>query len=470
MADIILNGINPITGEYLAAPMDAHAAARAAIGANQPHPAVAAIQEGKTEGITFGLDPTRIEQAGWALIFHAAEDPAVRAAFDPLVKHRLWQIEDPGRVKTLAYNGEEFEDWLGKQGVAPGTVKPTKLPLYLLVVGDPERIPFEFTQLLDLEYAVGRLHLDSPADYARYVKAVIDYETTDEITNAREVVFFGTEHTGDAATNLSCEQMVKPLLNGADGDPAIADSMRFRSSGLLGPDATKSGLSKVLNRPSGEKPPAFLFSATHGIGWPADNPLQSSGQGALLCGDWKGRGLSPVPITADMYFAAADAVGGNVRNLIAFVFACYGLGTPLRDKYSFDPPQQPKQLAPKPFFSALPKAMLSAPEGPALAVIGHIERAWASSIAPPGAGSQIQPFQNALAKILSGVPLGLALTDFTDRYGAFAGMLNTMLTARLNGTSFDEQKLGVTWTQQNDAQSYMLFGDPAIKLRFDKTS
>ncbi len=43
-----------------------------------------------------------------------------------------------------------------------------------------------------------------------------------------------------------------------------------------------------------------------------------------------------------------------------------------------------------------------------------------------------------------------------------------MLAAKLNNVAVDPNKLASTWTEQNDAASYMLFGDPAIRLRLDK--
>jgi hypothetical protein len=48
-------------------------------------------------------------------------------------------------------------------------------------------------------------------------------------------------------------------------------------------------------------------------------------------------------------------------------------------------------IAPAPFFSALPKELLAHKNGGALAVIGHTERAWLTSLAPSGAGVQVLP-------------------------------------------------------------------------------
>ncbi|MGI8745745.1 MAG: hypothetical protein ACR2NN_24855 [Bryobacteraceae bacterium] len=462
---IYLNGLNPITGDYLVPPLDDAQAAAAASGGKQPIPAVSRMHANltrKTLGLPFPLQPEQISDAGWAIVTHAQEDPAVLQALEPLFQQRLKEIGNPATVKKLTYNGEAFVDWLAAQGVAPGTVKPDKVPFYLLIVGDPERIPFDFTQLLDIEYAVGRLHLNTPADYSIYAQNLVDYETSQAPSNTKEVIFFGTQHINDMATQLSCQSLVTPLADSLDGG-------KFGSRKLLGPAATKAGLLKILRRPQGQNPPAFLFSATHGLGWPSGDPNQDESQGALLCGEFKGVELSPLPLTPDTYFSAQDLdATANVKNLIAFHFACFGLGTPRSDKFTFNPPQPPAQLAPKAFFSPLPKRLLSHPSGPALAAIGHIERAWATSIQPPNAGPQIQPFQNAIAKILAGLPLGLALTDFSLVFGQFAALVGQMLADKLNDLPVDDEKLATAWTQQNDAEAYTLFGDPAIRLRPEK--
>jgi hypothetical protein len=473
MADqIYLNGIDPLTGQYLIAPVDLATASQAAIGAPPVNPTVAAVHESRAQptlGLPFGIRPDHPEEAGWGVVFHSQETDAVKQALVPLIQHRAQEVNNPAKTKTLTYNGEDFEDWLAAQGVGLGDVKPTHVPFYLLVVGDPARIPFEFTQLLEGTYAVGRLSLDSPGDYQSYAQAVVDYETAVGATNTKEVVYFGTEHISDNATFLSCEQLVKPLAQGSDGDPGVAQTAGFQQQVFTAQAATKTALLGALQRPAGQNPPALLFTASHGLGWPLNDPHQPAAQGALLCGNWKGLGFSPTPITSEFYLSAADLQSSaNVRNLIAFFFACFGLGTPFKDQFTFDPQKPPAQLVPQPCFSALPKKLLSAPGGPALAVIGHVERAWATSISPPGAGSQILAFQNAVGKILTGVPLGLALADFRDRFGSFSEALTSLLADKRNGLTVDSQKIATTWLQKNDAEAYTLFGDPAIRLRPEK--
>ena len=109
---------------------------------------------------------------------------------------------------------------------------------------------------------------------------------------------------------------------------------------------------------------------------------------------------------------------------MAFVFACYGAGTPRHDPFLKDLAGGPVEVAEAPFVSALGQRLLS---GGALAVIGHIERAWGYSIQPPGVGAQLLPFRNLLGRVMAGDPVGHATIDFSQRYATYSVELSSQL-------------------------------------------
>src|SRR5262249_27918070 len=117
----------------------------------------------------------------------------------------------------------------------------------------------------------------------------------------------------------------------------------------------------------------------------------------------------------------------DLSGLVCFHYACHSAGTPaLKD---FDSrPRLPMQAAPKPFVSSLALRLPGHPGGGALAVIGHIESTWTTSIRWGGIKRpQIQPFEDAVTSLLQGEPVGAATEVFGERYSELSASLSREL-------------------------------------------
>ena len=79
-----------------------------------------------------------------------------------------------------------------RHGISAGNVDPEIVPYYLLLVGPPDLIPFEFQYLVGIEYAVGRVTFATPDEYERYARSIVDYEESQAVPNSREIVYWGT--------------------------------------------------------------------------------------------------------------------------------------------------------------------------------------------------------------------------------------------------------------------------------------
>jgi len=467
---IYANGIDGLTGEYLVPPLQP---SQLAMRVKEPLEDPGLVRELEqvwqaisqpTWGLPFNVHPENVAEAGWAIVFCPDEADAVKHALEPLIEHRRRRA-GADQVKVLDYlPGEKWPEWLHRHGTAPGSIDPAKVPYYVLLVGDPSRIPFAFQYLLDVEYAVGRLHFDDLDGYRRYVTALVDYEEAAVAPRDKAAVFFGTRHPFDGATQLSADLLVQPLAGSFQYGGRFADTVPGYQihPPVLGQSATKAALSEILSGTGPVRRPALLFSATHGMGgWPPGHPDQRVRHGALLCQDWPGLGQ----VSSAHYFAAADVpADARVHGLVACFFACYGAGTPQADTFWHKPGEPPPIVAEEPFVAALPQRLLAHPEGGALAVIGHIERAWGYSFMARGKG-QLLPFQNAIGRILIGQPVGYAMKDFNEKYAALSANVSDVLEQMGFGKLVPDTQLARLWTERNDAQNYVVLGDPAAALK-----
>lgn len=439
-------------------------------------------READTLGWPDDIEVQDVRQAGWALVIHQDEDPEVRKALEKLYEHRRAQIGNDDLVKILMVRPGEtsYVDWLNRHGVGAGSPDPRLIPCYLLLAGAPTdaRIPFSFGQGLSVEYCPGRLFFATAAEYARYVESLIAYESGSPIVTSPEVAYFAPRQQLDKATPKSVNRLVRPLAGLApepDGDPlpqvklpAVAERRGFSSKPYLINEATKARLGRLLAPEGGGKTPSVLFSAGHGMIYRTGHERQPADQGALLCQDWSGLGN----IDPSMYFSAADLpTNARIHGMVAFLFACFGGGTPATDRF-LRVGNVPRDLAPAPFLAALPRALLAHEGGGAIGCIAHVDRAWAMAFSRDRIVTQIKPFEKAIDRILRGWPLGYALRDFGDRYARLSTDLSSTLFRNEDRgatplSDAERAALVWTWVERNDAEGYVLIGDPAASLRAD---
>lgn len=470
---IVANGIDAVSGRYLTPPMQTRAVAKIAQGERLDPQELRELEWRVRQaseahlGVKEGVDANDLADAGWGVIFSHDADPAIREALGGLLEHRRAQAgkRSERRYRELSgacgYRpGESKDRFLARHGAGPGPVNPDKFPYYLLIVGSPESIPYRFQYELDVMYAVGRVCFEQIEDYARYAQNVIAAETGDTCA-ARRLELFGVSNPADRATQLSTKHLMEPLA--ASLSSASSPDWTVQSS--LREAATKSRLTELLR---GTEPPALLFTASHGMSFPDGDARQPSQQGALLCQDWPGPLKHRGPIARDHYFCAEDlSVESGMAPWISFHFACYGLGTPQFDDFAHRAFGERTSIAPHAFVSALPQKLLTLRGRGALAVVGHVERAWGYSFLWGRAGEQLTVFESALTCLMRGQRVGAALEYFNQRHADLAVGLSMELEDLRFGKEPDDEALAGMWTATSDARNYAILGDPAVRLPID---
>ena len=462
------NGVHGRTGNYLIAP-PALADFAAATGQTQTEADEEALAERRRADIDAevmrvppGVDEGDLAQTGWGIIFSGADADQdlvteIRRQLEPLLEHRkaaatainaTWYREYVGADGY--HQGQSALAWLAHHGVGTGSPYPDDMPVYLLIVGSPAQIPFSVQYGIDMQRAVGRIYFDDVDDYGRYAAAVVAHETGGGATPERRIDFFGPRNPGDTATGLSSSRLITTLADRLENQP------QWDVATTKPEDSTKQGLEGLLTDPT---PGALLFTASHGIGFDLDDPLQLTDQGALVCQDWGGPGEDISP--AD-YFAAADIPAGSaLAGRMAFLFACYGGGTPAFDDFAHRVSATSSiDIAEEPFLARLPQKLLA---GGMLAVAAHVDRAWSYSFQWGKARTQVRSFEATLRMLMSGDPIGVAF----DHINVKAGTLAVAQASLLGDVLADPDTIRsavTTWTAAVDARNYIVIGDPAVRL------
>lgn len=460
------------TGQRLFAPFDA---ARftdeliAKLATNGPQ--VRTTMHTGTRGVAFRgeatpdvVDVSDARSVGWTILVNAT-DPQRDAWLEvlrPLAERR--GMEDP--ASPLQFTARDPVDWTGwlEDHYFARELQGKQVPRYVLIVGGPDQVPFGFQSLLDTVASVGRVSFDRTEDLEAYVQKLIRLESAKDPVVAREAIVFATDGGPSDPTHYSRRFMATPMEEILSGDLGIATTT------LYADQATKPGLASAL----GARRPALVYTASHGLGALRETfDIQSRYNGAICC-------QHDGPLTLDSLYSVDDVPDDSqpfLEGAVFFQFACYGYGTPAESEYAhwIETWGQAKQNTDHDFVAALPRRLLAHPRGP-IAYIGHLDTAFLHGFADAEAPetferwhSRLAPYVSAVKQLIGVRPSGLAMEPMSHRYAtlsaAIANTYDRMQRGRMQWTPETQARFLDAWITRGDAQNYMVFGDPAARLR-----
>jgi len=408
-----------------------------------------------------GRSEDRLEQAGWGVIFPEDSDPRIRGALAELLAFRCAQATSAEPLYREfsgtdgLRKGESKDEFLKRHGSGPGAIDPRKVPYYLLLVGNPEQIPFDFQYQLDVRHAVGRLHLQEVDDYIAYSRKVVASESSTLLPDHQRIALFGPRNPDDWCTAETSRWLVREL--GAQLDSLAPRGWQVET--YEHEEATKGQLRRLLG---GAEAPAILLCACHGLLYGNGDEHQRARQGALLCQEWAGpHRLGEV--TRDCFLAAEDLCLDPAleRGVVAFFFSCFGAATTMWDESDHRPIKERRPRASAPFLASLPSRLLSEPRGGALAVIAHVDQAFPQY----NAATQLKTFTDMLGRLMNGGTVGWALEVLNRRYAELASDFHALRDRvdRGIGAPASHEQVFSLWTATNDSRGFVVLGDPAVR-------
>lgn len=402
-----------------------------------------------------GAKLDNLKRAGWAVLFGPNTSDEIKKQIAPLIQYRREQIQNDDLCKVFdgsngGYKaGQSAAQWLGEFKVsAVNSVNPAAgVPFYIMIVASPDDIPFEFQYDLDVYWGVGRLWLEKDEDYGAYAQAVIEYENPKQPPSAsRRMTFFTPRFERDnGATALICDGLVTPLQKSQ-----FADEYQFGVDVITGKDANRDRLIELY---SGVKSrPSIYFCGTHGLLRAVESAHLADTMGALLCEVWPG----DVAPGKGQYMAGRDLPGdADLRGTVHFLFCCYGGGWPMVSSYDG------AQIAPKTMVARLPQTILA--KG-GLAVLAHIDRGWSYSFQAGNGIDRSQEFGCIFTRFMDGARAGHA----TDQYNMQWGILGNQISRQMRDSTIESTEAAHNlWVEHDDARNYVLYGDPAVRLRVE---
>jgi hypothetical protein len=332
-------------------------------------------------------------------------------------------------------------------GMTPFGVEKGRLPLYLLIVGSPEEIPWSLQFSLNRRHHVGRLDLGDDG-LANYITALRNGWTGMDSNAARPVVWSVTHDSMTTKMDLTvAEQMHQALVN----DPEI-DVSHCASD-----EATCDALVAVLVASK----PAVVVTSSHGKTGPLENPDAM-------------RAALGLPIDANRATLDPDKLleTWSPSGVVWYAQACCSAGSNTGTSYAglLEPDSMADRVTKAigelgPSVAPLPTKLLSAAH-PARAFIGHVEPTFDWTLIDQGTGQFLTaPLVEAIyPSMYRRCPVGIS---FDAHYRGVGGLYAKLAKARrsvnmlLPGSRDTATYFKLTAV---DRESLVLLGDPTVAV------
>jgi hypothetical protein len=348
---------------------------------------------------------------------------------------------------------EDWWAWIHRRLLAPAA-PGREPPFYILILGDPQRIPFGFQMALQAGAAVGRVHFDTAEEYRAYFRKLLARRP-----GIRGLDIFAPCH--DEATEIAAAQFAIPLADWA-GRKRLACRALIDARGAR-KRATRAGFEAL-----GQTGERILFATGHGFFEPRSRRAELIG--ALCCPRSDEAILDPARdlISTDLIGSAPCFPGS-----IVVMQSCYGFGMPsesaLRQRCGMLPRDRREDR-----ISALPRKWLANPRGP-IAFVGHLDMALVfTGEADDGyAFDPLVPFTWLIEAIcLRGHTVGYAMSGLRRTVANLSNLSLMLLDKHAGGKQGFRGRLS-SWVpsrrkavaeklmRKKDAGNLFLFGDPA---------
>jgi hypothetical protein len=401
----------------------------------------------------------------WTYLVHE-DEPRIKEfkeILKPLALFRHMKIPDD----PLRFYGQqpEWRGWLKKH---LENISPMGRPNYILIVGDPEMIPFEFQSRLDVQANVGRVCFDTLEELQTYVDKVIKLSDNPPQLEKKATFFapnFGKNENGEYdATHYSYNKMVKPMLDYIKKD--LAD-LNIATDPLVENNATKEMLKDKLTKSKS----AFVYVASHGAGRAKGADRQKEITGAIACQDWN---EDP---NDDSLFKGKDIPSDKetpfLEGAVFVQFSCFSYGTPKYDDVidlSSNDSQPAQPIADKPLVADIPKKLLAHPRGP-LAFIGHVNTAYLEGFYDDNVTLSdedklgLGPYNSIVDSVFNNQTMGTAMNTMNMRGADDARALADEIPVYIKEPSAKKKlEINKIFLSKHDSVNYFLFGDPAVRL------